>query len=504
MAKKVVVIGAGIGGLAVANLLAQAGHDVHVYEKEKAAGGRAGQRKVKGFTFDTGPSWYLMPDVFDHYYDLLGESTKQQLDLVKLTPAYKAFFENEAPVVITGALAKDKKTFEAIEPGAGAALERYVKQSDEIYRLSLQHFLYSNFERTADFLHQAIFKKIGLLPKLLLEPIDHYVSGFVRNQRLKQILEYPMVFLGTSPFTAPAMYSLMSALDFSEGVFYPQGGMYEIIKSLVAIGKKRGVHYHFGAPVKRILVESGATKGIELTTGIAVEADIVISNADLHYTETTLLTPELATYPASYWDKKEPGPSALLLYLGVKQKVPELEHHNLLLVDAWKENFDAIYNKKAIPEKASLYICKPSGIDPSVAPVGKENVFVLVPLPAGVDVSKARLEKLSNHYLSQIADMTGVDLAKDLVVKELFGPNDFRTQHFAWQSSMLGQSHLLKQSAFFRTQNKSKKVAGLYYVGANTTPGIGLPMCLIGAELVYKRIIGDKKGGPVSHIEKVV
>jgi len=501
--QKIVIIGAGIGGLATANLLAEAGHEVHIYEKEATAGGRAGKRKIKGFTFDTGPSWYLMPDVFEHYFGLLNEPIDTWLELKKLTPAYKVFFEHSDSITVTGSLKRDAKSFERIEKGAGLALERYVEKSNSIYQLSLRHFLYSNFERLTDFFHADILKRVVELPTLLLQPIDKYVSTFVRDIRLKQILEYPMVFLGTSPFTAPAMYSLMSALDFKEGVFYPQGGLYTIIESLVAIGKRRGVSYHFNTGVRRILTDAGTIKGVQLETNEKIHADIVISNADLHFTETKLLKSEDQTYDDAYWDKKEAGPSALLLYLGVKSKVPEFEHHNLLLVDAWKENFNAIYDQKTVPTKASIYISKTSDTDPSVAPKGKETLFVLVPLPAGISLTDKKVAKLTDHYLDQIQAMTGVELKSRLAVKEVFKPSDFKTKFYSWQSSMLGQSHLLKQSAFFRTPNKSKKVKDLYYVGGSTTPGIGLPMCLIGAELVYKRIVGDKKGGPIASIKQI-
>lgn len=502
MRKKVVIIGAGIGGLGTANLLAKAGFEVHVYEKDAIAGGRAGKKVEKGFTFDTGPSWYLMPEVFAHHYALLDESVDDWLQLRKLSPAYKAFFESGDPVVVTGNLKKDAATFESIEKGAGERLEKYVAQSKDIYRLSLDHFLYTNFESVNDFLRKAVLKKVGLLPMLLTRSIDSYVSGYVKNLRLKQILEYPMVFLGTSPFTAPAMYSLMSALDFDEGVYFPKGGMYSIIESMVSIGKKLGVHYHFKSPVKRIIVTNGEASRVELGDGKSVTADVVVSNADLHFTETSLLEMRYQTYPKKYWQDKEPGPGALLLYIGLDKKQPQLEHHNLLLVDAWKENFDAIYNTLQIPKKASIYVSVTSRTDDSVAPKGHENIFVLVPLPSDLRLSDKKLEKLSDHYIRQIEEMTGTDIRGHIVTQSMFKPSDFSDSLYSWRSSMLGQSHILKQSAFFRTPNKSKKVSNLYYVGANTTPGIGLPMCLIGAELVYKRLIGDKKGGRVKSIER--
>jgi phytoene desaturase len=296
----------------------------------------------------------------------------------------------------------------------------------------------------------------------------------------------------------------MSALDFRQGVFYPQGGMYKIIESMTKISKKLGVTYHFNSPVEKIVSSGGKATGIQLGDKRTVLADIVISNADLHFTETSLLAPADRSYPASYWQRQQAGPSALLMYLGVKGKLKDLEHHNLLFVDDWKENFEAIYDTKTLPDSASIYICKPSGIDASVAPKSDENVFVLVPLPPGKSLSQSELEKISLQYLQQIALMTKQpDLIERIVFKQLFGPDDFVTKFHSWQATALGPSHVLRQSAMFRTPNKSKRLDNLYYVGGSTTPGIGLPMCLIGAELIYKRLAGDTRGGTVDRIERI-
>lgn len=500
--KKVVIIGAGIGGLATANLLARAGYDVHVYESSTIAGGRAGTLKKDGFTFDTGPSWYLMPEVFEHYFKLLGYSVSDLLDLKRLSPAYKVFFEHNDPITITSNLKKDSKTFDAIEPGSGAWLQKYVEKSDEIYRLSIDHFLYSNFQTPQDLLKAAVLKRGPKMAQLAFTSIHRYIAGSLRTKRLQQILEYPMVFLGTSPFKAPALYSLMSALDFKEGVFYPDGGLYTIIEGMVGISKKLGVHIHYSSPVDKIIVKEGKAVGVTVHDA-DILADIVISNADLHYTETSLLEPDQQTYPESYWDKQQAGPSALLLYLGVKGTVREFTHHNLLFVDDWKKNFRDIYETKQLPDKASIYICKPTATDKNVAPKGHENLFVLVPLPPGVAVSDNKAALLADRYLKNIESMTGIKLLDRIVSKTIVTPNDFGTQYHAWQNTALGPSHILRQSAFFRTPNTSKKVRNLYYVGGSTVPGIGLPMCLIGAELVYKRLAQDRRGGRVSVIEHI-
>ncbi len=504
MSQRVIIIGAGIGGLATANLLAKAGYDVAVYEKNASPGGRAGVLKKNGFTFDTGPSWYLMPDVFTHYFSLFGKSVNRELKLQQLTPAYKVFFENDPPLTITSDSEKDAETFEAIEPGAGKKLKHYVQKGDAIYRLSMKHFLYTNFSSLRDFTRQEVLRRSHTMVRLAIMPIDKYVRRYVTDQRLRQILEYPMVFLGASPFSAPALYSLMSALDFREGVFYPLGGLYTIIERLVAIGNSLGVTYHYHSPVAQIVVDEGKARGIILEDGTKLTADIVISNADLHFTETKLLSDKDRSYPAQYWDKREAGPSALLMYLGVKGSLPELEHHNLFFADDWKQNFDSIFTNKKLPWPASVYVCKPSATDPSVAPKGHENVFVLVPLPSGVKITRDKLPKIADKYLGLIADKFSIpDLKKRLVVKELFGPNDFTETYNAWQGTALGPSHILRQSAFFRSSNKSRKVQNLYYVGGSTIPGIGLPMCLIGAELIYKRLAGYKRGGPVQQIKKI-
>jgi len=501
MPKSVIIIGAGIGGLAIANMLQKAGMQVSIYEKNIQLGGRAGKRVTKGFTFDTGPSWYLMPAVFEQYFTLFNINVKRELDIKRLDPAYKVFFESRNAVTIHGNLKKDAKAFEDIEPGSGKALERYVTEGNEIYQMAIKHFLYTNFTDLRDLTNREVLGSTGRMAKLLLTTIHSRVKTFVTSKPLQQILEYPMVFLGTSPFKAPAMYSLMSALDFKEGVFYPAKGMYSIIELLVKIGTKLGVEYHTGVSVQSITHENGKATGIKIA-GKTILADIVISNADLHHTETKLLDASARSYPAAFWNKKEAGISALLMYIGVKGNLPQLQHHNLLFVDKWRQNFEDIYEAKQIPSSASLYVSRTSATDPSTAPKGHENMFVLAPLPTGVSLSKAQQNALAQKFIAQIASaINEPDLQKNIVSLETFGPNDFNDTFNAWQGSALGMSHLLKQSAMWRIPNKSKKLSNLYYVGANTVPGIGLPMCLIGAELVYKRIMNIKRGGPVMTIE---
>jgi phytoene desaturase len=313
-----------------------------------------------------------------------------------------------------------------------------------------------------------------------------------------------MVFLGTSPFEAPSLYRLMSYLDFEQGVFFPQGGMHTVTEALVTLGTKLGVLYRPNTPVEGIEAKDGKAVGVRVN-GAVIPADIVVSGADLAFTETQLLPRQYQTYPSSYWERKKAAPAALLLYLGVRGKLPELQHHNLFFVKDWQKNFGDIYTAKQWPQKASMYVSRTSASDTSVAPKGHENIFVLVPLPAGKELDAQTQQKLVDRYLAQLAQLSGIaDLQDRIVSMKVRGPADFVNDFHAWQGSALGMSHTLRQSAFMRPNVKSKKVSNLYYVGGMTQPGIGVPMCLISAELVVKALTGDKSPGPIDTLPEAV
>lgn len=497
--KSAIIIGAGYGGLALANLLSKAGYRVSVYEKNAAAGGRIAAVRRNGYTFDLGPSWYLMPEVFEQYYELFGMSAQARLDLVRFTPGYKVYYESAEPIVIQGDLSKDAQTFEAIEPGAAKALTRYVATSTMTYELSVKYFLYTNFQRLRDVLRWPIISHAFRMLSLSFQKLDTHVSKSFSDQRLKQLLEYHMVFLGSSPFQAPAIYNLMSHLDFVSGVYYPRNGMLSLADDMKNIGDELGVTYHFDADVSQIIVENGRAVGVRLADGSEHRSDVVISNADLHYTETELLAPAHQTYPAHYWKNRQPGPGALLVSLGVKGALPTLLHHNLYFVNNWRENFASIYETGTIPDHTSMYVCNPTKTDPSLAPKGHENLFILIPIPAGVRLTDEQQQNLASRAITSFAVASDIDdLAGRIVEKHIFGPKDFGDIFNAWQFNAFGgESHVLSQSAIFRSKNQSRNVKGLYYVGAGTLPGIGLPMCLIGAQLTFKKITGDRSAGPL-------
>lgn len=448
MKKKAVIIGAGYGGLALANLLAKVGHEVSIYEKNPSAGGRIQVVKQNGFTFDLGPSWYLMPEIFEQYYQLFGRSAKTELDLVRFSPGYKVWSEGYDPLIIQGDVDKDMTTFEAIEPGAGKKLQRYVTRSSQIYEVAVKHALYNNFTRVSDVLQWPLLRQLPTMLPLVWRTLDAHVSCWFRDLRLKQLLEYHMVFLGSSPFQAPAVYSLMSHLDFRSGVYYPRRGMLELADSMERLGKSLGVKYHYNSPVKQIVLDGHQATGIELMNGERIAADLVISAADIHHTETKLLPPATQSYPEKYWQKRQPGPGALLVSLGVKGKLQNLQHHNLYFVKKWRENFAAIYETGTVPEHASLYVCNPSKTDPSLAPPGHENLFVLLPLPAGVTLTPEQEVSCKDKIIQLLAEMTGEpDLPERIISQLIYGPEQFGEQFNAWQYNAFGGNRIYSARA---------------------------------------------------------
>lgn len=519
---RVVVVGGGVGGLATAALLARGGAQVTLLERHDQLGGRTGTWQVDGFRFDTGPSWWFMPEVFEHTFALLGRRLGDHVDLQRLDPAYRLFPEPGSGVdpfdVVADPLV-NAATFDALEPGAGAAIRRYVADAGDAYRTALDHFLYTTFERPDRALSRDVLRRSGTLARLLTQTLAKRIAGTVQHPVLRQVLGYHAVFLGSSPYRVPALYSLMSHLDLGEGVYYPRSGMYTLVEALAKAAYEEGVVVRTGADVVAIEVDDaprtrhhprrrGVARGVRLADGTLVPADVVVSGADRHHTETSLLTPAHADLPQDVWESRGPGISALLVMAGVRGELPELEHHSLFFTQDWPGNFEAILGPGRatpaaglrVPDVASLYVSRTSATDPTTAPPGHENLFVLVPFPAdpAIGTRPGELDAHADRALDQIASWAGIpDLRSRVVVRRVVGPADFARDLSAWRGTALGMEHTLRQSAMFRPGVASRRVPNLLHVGGGTVPGVGLPMVLIGAELVAKRLLGETSSHPL-------
>lgn len=507
---RVGVIGAGIAGLASAALLATDGHDVTLFEKSDELGGRAGRWDRAGFRFDTGPSWYLMPEVFDHCFRLLGTSAAAELDLIRLDPAYRVFFEGADPLDVHSDRDRAMRLFERVEPGAGRALTRHLDSAARTARLATDRFLYTDFSHPGAFLQSGTLRELPLLSRLLGRSLQSMVERSFTDRRLRQILEYPAVFLGASPAIAPALFHLMSTFDLEDGVLYPRGGFSAVIDAFARLAREAGVTVRTRSRVQRILVDAGSVCGVTVERdGVCREAqfDRVVSAVDLHHSDTVLLPPDARERSGRHWARANPGTGVVLAMLGVRGRLPGLAHHNLAFTEDWDANFDAIFGASPhVPDPASFYACMPSATDDTLAPPEHENLFLLIPVPADTAIGfggddgrgDPHVERIVDQALAALAAFANApDLPQRVVVRRTIGPGDFARDLYSWRGSALGPAHTLRQSAFLRGRTRSRRTRGLYYAGATTLPGIGLPMCLISAELVLKAFRGDRTTAPL-------
>jgi len=483
--KDIVIVGSGFGGLSTACYLADAGANVTVLEKNEQLGGRASRLEQDGFTFDMGPSWYLMPDVFERFFGHFGRRPEEYYSLSRLDPHYRIFFKDGDQVDLLPDVEANKKLFEQYEPGAGEALERYLDKSEYTYNVGMEHFVYTDRPNLRDYVDLDVLRYSWGLS--LLGKMQGHVEGYFEHPKLQQIMQYTLVFLGGAPTNTPALYNLMSHVDFNMGVYYPDGGMGAVVDGIVELGRELGVEFVTDQPVTEIAGRKGAF-AVRTESGEEYLADRVVSNADYAHTEQELLPPEKRQYSAAYWNSRTYAPSAFLLYLGVEGDVDELAHHTLVLPTDWSDHFETIFDDPAWPDDPAYYLCVPSKTDDSVAPEGHSNLFALVPIAAGLEDTPELRETYRELVLDDIAENTGVDLRDRIVTEELFCVEDFTDRYNSMQGTALGMAHTLRQTSLFRPSRKSTKVDGLYFTGSYTTPGIGVPMCLISGQLTADAI----------------
>jgi phytoene desaturase len=483
--RSVVVVGSGFGGLSTACYLADAGADVTVLEKNEQLGGRASRLRVDGFRFDMGPSWYLMPDVFQDFFADFDRDPQQYYGLERLDPHYRIFFKDGDRVDLVPDLAANRDLFESYEPGAGAALDDYLEQAAYTYDVGMEHFVYEDRTRLRDYVDLDVLRYAHGLS--LLGTMQDHVEDYFDHPKLQQIVQYSLVFLGGAPTNTPALYNLMSHVDFNLGVFYPEGGMGGVVDGVVAMAEELGVDFRTDHPVSEIRGREGGF-AVRTEDGREFFPDEVVSDADYAHTEQELLVPADRQYDADYWESRTYAPSAFLLYLGVEGDVDPLAHHTLVLPTDWDDHFQAIFDDPAWPADPAYYLCVPSRTDETVAPEGHSNLFVLAPIAPGLDDGPERRQAFRDRLLADVADNTGVDVRDRIVVEERFTVSEFADRYNSTRGTALGLAHTLRQTSLFRPPHASTAVDGLYFTGSYTTPGIGVPMCLISGRLTAEEM----------------
>lgn len=478
MTKKIKIIGSGFSSLSAACYLAKAGNDVTVYEKNPTIGGRARQLKRDGFTFDIGPTWYWMPDVFERFFADFNKKPSDYYELIKLSPAYQVYFGVNEFITIADNLTDIVKTFETVESGSGKKLERFIKEAQSNYDIAIKDLVYRPGISPLELVTLETAKKVNQFFGNISKDIRRKFS----NPKLIQILEFPVLFLGAKPSDTPSFYSFMNFADFGLGTWHPKNGMYSVILAMEELATSLGVTIKTNANIDKIIVENGKAKGL-VVNGETIEGDIIVSGADYHHTET-LLDQSYRGYSERYWDKKIFAPSSLLFYVGFDKKIENVEHHSLFFDVDFDRHAEAIYDVPIWPEEPLFYASFPSKTDQNAAPTGKEAGIFLIPLAPGLkDTSRLR-ELYFEKIITRFERLTQQSVKNSVIFKESFCVNDFIKDYNSYKGNAYGLANTLLQTAFLRPKLKSKKVSNLYFTGQLTVPGPGVPPSLISGKLV--------------------
>jgi phytoene desaturase len=485
---KVIVIGAGFSGLAAASLLAQSGFDVTVLEKNSSPGGRARKFAENGFTFDMGPSWYWMPDVFEKYFALFDKKPQDFYTLQRLDPSYRFYFGEKDVVDVPATFGELVELFEKEEPGAGSALIKFLKEAEFKYKVSMSKFVYKPSLSLFEFVNPEMLA--SALKLHMFRSFDSHLKKYFKSARLRQMLEFPILFLGGTAKTTPALYSLMNYGDIKLGTWYPVGGMYNVVEGMVELATSLGVKFRYNSPVVSLEVIDGKITSV-ITAEKRYEAPYVLASADYQHVEEFLLPIEYRTYTKKYWNSRVLSPSSLIFFLGIDKKLEGIEHHTLFFDQDFSKHADAIYDKPGWPENPSLYFSCTSKTDPTVAPEGMENLFVLIPVAPGLEDTEEIREKYFQIILERFKKLTGQDISKNIVFKRSYAHADFERDYNAFKGNAYGLANTLLQTAFLKPKMKSKKVKNLYYTGQLTVPGPGVPPALISGEIAARLIMKD-------------
>jgi phytoene desaturase len=503
--KKIAVIGAGFAGLSAACCLAKEGFEVTLFEKNDLAGGRARKFESSGYTFDMGPSWYWMPDVFERFFNRFGKKTSDFYKLERLDPSYRIFYSSHDIKDVPAGVDALVLFFESIEKGSGPQLLRFLDEGKYKYESGVQGLVYKPGLSVAELLDVRLLK--GIFRLHMLRSVSSYVRKYFTDARLIQLLEFPVLFLGAPASKTPALYTLMNYADMVLGTWYPQGGMYKIIEAMVAVATEQGVRFEFSSPVERLEVNSTGVRGL-VVNGVLRTFDYVIAGADYHHVEQELLPKEFRRYSERYWRKRVMAPSCILYYLGINKRLINLLHHNLFFDSDFARHSREIYETPQWPTNPLFYVCCPSQTDSTVAPPGHENIFVLIPVAPGLEDSEQIREKYFNQIMDRLEHFTKQSIRESIVYKRSYANDDFIRDYHAFRGNAYGLANTLMQTANFKPSIANKKVNNLFYTGQLTVPGPGMPPSIISGQVVadelIKRVKSDSLRGSKLDGKKLV
>ena len=482
MKKQISIIGSGFSSLAAACYLAKQGNEVTVFEKNSTIGGRARQLIKDGFTFDIGPTWYWMPDVFERFFNDFDRSSSKYYQLDKLNPAYSVYFGKEDYITIEDTLDKICGAFEKEESGSSIKLKKFINSAKSNYDIAIKDLVYNPGESPLELVTP---KTIGKLNQFVSN-VKRDVRKDFKNDRLAKILEFPVLFLGAKPSNTPSFYNFMNYADFGLGTFHPKKGMYQVILAMESLAKELGVTIKTNSPIDKIIVENNTTKGV-ISKGETFLSDIVVSGADYHHTETLLETKQ-RQYSETYWEKKTFAPSSLLFYVGFDKKLKNVNHHTLFFDVDFDTHAKDIYDNPKWPEEPLFYASFPSITDESSAPKGKEAGIFLIPLAPGLEDTPELRETYFNKIIERFENLTSQKVTENIIFKESFCVNDFIKDYNSYKGNAYGMANTLMQTAFLRPKLRSKKVKNLFFTGQLTVPGPGVPPSLISGKLVAELI----------------
>jgi len=483
--KKISIIGSGFAGLAAAASCAQNGHDVTIFEKNHTIGGRARQFKAEGFTFDMGPSWYWMPEVFENFYQRFGHTASDFYQLDRLSPSYRVYFGKDDFVDIPSSLDEIYELVESIEKGAADQLRKFLTEAEYKYNVGMKEFVFKPGLSVTEFLDFRLMTSAFRLN--MFQSISAHIRQHFKNPKLIQILEFPVLFLGAKPSKTPAMYSLMNYADLSLGTWYPQGGMFKIIEAMETICKEQGVKIETDANVTQILARGNRASGIRINQ-TEISSDYIIGTADYHHVEQELLPKEFRNYDEKYWDSRQLSPSCMLFYVGVKKEVANLLHHTLFFDTDFDKHLGEIYDTKEWPSNPLFYVCTPSKTDASVAPKGYENLFILIPVAVDLKDEESTREHYFNLVMERMEHITGESIKEHMIYKRSYAHRDYKTDYNGYKGNAFGLANTLLQTAIFKPSMRNKRLKNLFFAGQLTTPGPGVPPSLISGQVVASQI----------------